>query len=620
MLEQQAEIQRLNDEKEKHKRLEKSFKYKHELEAQLHERTKKEKLEYQMQHDPNDQKVLLDNYKRFEQKEYDRINQGRERTKDVMKENQFRLQSKHYQVESMNQEEKDVFNRQALEDKLHAEKTAEEKRRWKEWQKESLKNDYEEQIKRKEALQQMERMKEREYANQYKHTVEKYEHDHNKILDDRRRKNEEVLQAQQRTIIPDLNDRRKRDAMDNMKKQFEQTERQTLVKELNRLNKKHNAEKETGDVLKLQMDIRKKRYQTARQDEENYKKYVDNTLNMLGERDRRMAEDRKKLRESYAKDLESQIKEHNEKEKVIYNEMDERSLTLNQRGLMAYEAGERNTGLFKLPGIDRDPTDNRENYARYARNKKPTKMGEEMILNHQHGFNDTASYNKSIKPMSHSGIKTLPYSQHKYKDIPKTSEDYSTYRGERRSSRGLISPPNYKTPNILEHKETPVNAGLGRYKSMASIETVKDQLNHTADKPKNRNEIGVLRGSTTNLLSPRNFEEPQYEPTKREEKDRRSYNDGGVSKSISNLAPYTDKKTVGFDMKQDKPAGRSSKPETKLEKRNHSPESLLNIDRQLNSIVQGAMRADNLATSREGMTYGNRLGSNTYRGYNSDFK
>jgi hypothetical protein len=51
----------------------------------------------------------------------------------------------------------------------------------------------------------------------------------------------------------------------------------------------------------------------------------------------------KKFKESYAKELENQIKEHAQKEKVNFNEMDERSLTLNQKGLQAYETGERNT-------------------------------------------------------------------------------------------------------------------------------------------------------------------------------------------------------------------------------------------------------------------------------------
>jgi len=180
---------------------------------------------------------LSDDYKKFEQKEYDRINMGRSTSKKVMHDNQHSLQQKNNSHFSMQQQDKDVFNRQALEDKLHAQKTAEEKKRWSEWQKESLKNDYEEQIKRREMVGQMEKEKDKVYANQYKSSVENYEFNHNKALDDMRKKNSQRMDQQQRTVIPDLNDRRKQDAVSNMKKQFESTEKETLMKELGRLNK-----------------------------------------------------------------------------------------------------------------------------------------------------------------------------------------------------------------------------------------------------------------------------------------------------------------------------------------------------------------------------------------------
>lgn len=231
-----------------------------------------------------------DDYVRFKQKEFERIRDDRERTKQVMMDNQFSLHYKTNEQSALVQQDKDVFNRQALEDKLHAERIAEEKRRLKEWQKESLKNDYEEQIKRREHIKEIEKQKERAYASQFKHTVEKYEFDHNKVLEDRRQKNAKVLDEQQRTIIPDMNARRKDDAIQNMHKQFESTERETLKNELERLNKRFTDAKETDDVLKMQMDIRKRKQQHTQMDEQSYKNYVDSTMNTLGERDRQVAE------------------------------------------------------------------------------------------------------------------------------------------------------------------------------------------------------------------------------------------------------------------------------------------------------------------------------------------
>jgi hypothetical protein len=267
-------------------------KYKAELEAQLSERNKKAKFEFEYDHNPNDQKVSSDDYVRFKQKEFERIRDERERTKQVMMDNQFSLSYKANEQTSLAQQDKDVFNRQALEDKLHAERVEEEKRRLKEWQKESLKNDYEEQIRRREHVKQLERQKDRAYATEFKHTVEKYEHDHNKALEDRRQKNAKVLDEQQRTVIPDMNARRKDDAIQNMHRQFENTERETLKTELDRLNKRFSAAKETDDVLKMQMDIRKRKQRHTQMDDQSDKQYVDSTVSLLGERDRKVAEEK----------------------------------------------------------------------------------------------------------------------------------------------------------------------------------------------------------------------------------------------------------------------------------------------------------------------------------------
>lgn len=497
----------------------------------------------------------------------------------------------------LQRQDKDVFNRQALEDRLHAERTAEERRRWKDWQKDSLKNDYEEQMKRRENLAKMEKEKDRVYANQFRNTVEKYENDHNKILDDRRKKNEEVLHQQETTIIPDLNERRKRDAENTMRRQFESTEKQTLMSELSRLNKKHHAERETGDILKMQMDMKHKRHLTSRKEEESYKNYVDNTINMLGERDKKVAEERKKFRETYAKELESQIKEHIDKEKKTFNEMDQRDLTLNQRGLNAYEANERNPGLFKLPGIDRDDN-NRENFARYARNKKSSRMGAEMTLSRPGGFSDTRSIGK---PFSNGHAATLPYNQKQMKELPKTSEDYGA-RG-RRSSRDFQPAADIHQNKPHDYNLNNEGAGLSKYRSMVDIHKNNDNFNVDSNKPQH-NEIDLVKGRSSNLLSPRpQPNQPEYEPTKRDDDERRGN--------------MTERKSVAFNKYPAPQTTTSPQRNSKVNKLKGAPKSLLDIDNMLNQRVLGAMRAGNLNISKENQIFGQDK-SDRFRGYNSN--
>ena len=605
LLEQQAEIQRLADEQEKHKKMAKNYKYKSQLEAQLQEKNKKHQLEQKIRYNPNDQKVLSEDYKKFEQKEFDRMNMGRLKSKQVMQDNQHYISQKHREHYTMEQQDKDMFNRQALEDKLHAEKTAEEKRRWKDWQRESLKNDYEEQIKRKEQLKNMEQEKEKVYANQFRSTVENYESTHNQILENRRRKNEQVLDHQQRTIIPDENERRKQDAMNNMRKQFESTEKETLMKELNRLNKRHNEAKETKDVLKMQMSMRQRRHQTAAKEEESYKKYIDSTVGLLTERDRKVAEERKRMRESYAKELENQIKEHNDLEKKNFNEMDERSMTLNQRGLIAYEAGQRNAGLFKLPGIDRDPQDDREYFGRYARKKEPSKLGAELALSHTGGYNDTMSNRHSHATLSQGPIKTLPYSPAKYNQgAPKTSEDYTA-----RSRRGIHSPTNAQT-NILGQ---PANQrSLNKYNSVSALHHKNSEENVQRQDSK---DIGILKAKKANILSARDHQEPEYEPTKRDEGARRSYQPPKREeqpKPESVPQKELPKKQVTMSPEVNKSPVRTAR-NAKIKQ---APASLLNIDNLLNQRVLGSMRAGNLNISKDNQAYGTS-GQNTFRGYSS---
>ncbi|CAI2360127.1 unnamed protein product [Moneuplotes crassus] len=562
LLDQQAEIQRLADEQEKHNQLAKNNKYKDELKAQLALKDSERRLEKQVRQNPNEQKLLSDDYKRFEQKEFDRMNMGRSKSKQVMLENQHIIKMRQNEYINTKEMDRDMFNRQAMEDNLHAEKANQEKKKWHDWQKESLKNNYEQQMQRKDYLTRMEKEKDRVYADQYKHSVEAYEKNHNDTLNNLRRRNNEIMDHQIATVIPNVNDKRKDDAVNKMKKQFESTEKETLMKELKRLNHRNKEAQETSKMLKLQMDMRKKKYESDVNEEKHYKNYVDNTINMLGERDRKMAQEKEQIRQTYAKELESQIKEHNDKEKRIYNEMDERSLKLNQRGLAAYETGERATGLFKLPGIDRESKDNREYFGRYAKRKEGSRFGGSLANSH-----------------------TGPLSERMNRDLPKTSEEYLS---RRRSSRGAFSPKSH-TSNILGQ---PINnnsnkniPSLGNYKSVANLQTPHKVL-PTADSQRGLNDMNVLTRKSTTMLSARKEEVPEYQPTERDHTARRSnpVNESNLVKATAEK-PEIKKEIIKKPATQAKPKMEQGKFSVKKDLH-----SLADIDTQLNQRVLGSMR------------------------------
>jgi hypothetical protein len=599
----------MTDEQEKHRKLAKNYKYKNELEAQLHERDRKAKLEQHLQQNPLDQKMLYDDYRKFEQKEFERTNDGRMKTKQVMSENKHVLQQKVHEHNSMNQQDKDVFNRQALEDKLHAEKTAEERRRWQEWQRESLKKDYDDKIKHKEDLQRMEKEKERVYANEFKHSVETFENNHNHKLDTLRKRNMELMDHQQNQIIPDVNARRKEQAMDNMKQQFDNTEKETLIKELSRLNQRNNAAKETSDTLKFQMNIRKQKNQSATNEDQNYKSYIDNTLNLLGERDRKVEEERKRNRASYAKELESQIKEHNELQKKMYNEMDERDMTINQKGLIAYEIGDRSTNLFKLPGVDRDTQNDKEYFGRYARKQEPSKLGAEIAMSHRGGY-DTNSHGGSIRHLTSNNLKTLPYSPEKFtKEIPRTSEEY--YARGRRSSRDINQIR--EDTNILgQPSEGSMDKQIHKYNSLANLPSTGYSKNSPSGF--NNTGIGLIPSKNSNLLSPRDYEEPEYKPIIRQPTEKRDYQVAETARSLAVMPKLDESKHVTIN-----PVAISTpvnQREKKVNKFKQAPSSLQDINNRLNQRIIGSMRAGNLSTSKDNYTYGNG-GSITHRGYSS---
>ena len=148
--------------------------------------------------------------------------------------------------------------------------------------------------------------------------------------------------------------------------------------------------------------------------------------------------------------------------------MDERSLTLNQKGLLAYETGDRNTVLFKLPGIDATVNSKRENFARYARNKPI--LGSGGPASNQFGGIETVSI-RSNRPGQNEIMTSLPFSQNKYKEVPKTSMEESHNRN-RRGSRGVNSPTNeyYSNYPLTDREPAKLTNGLSKFKSMADLD------------------------------------------------------------------------------------------------------------------------------------------------------
>jgi hypothetical protein len=183
LLEQQHEVQLLAEEHDKHRKIAKNYKYKTELEAQLHEKDRKARLDEKIQKNPQIQKQLFDDCKKFEQNEYERVNDCRVRSKQIMDDNMSKIHYKMLKDTTMTQNDKDQFKRRAHEDNLNAQKTAEERRKYQDWQRETLKKDYDNQIYQKENLQKMERDKEIKHANQYKNTVNNFENKYYDNLD-----------------------------------------------------------------------------------------------------------------------------------------------------------------------------------------------------------------------------------------------------------------------------------------------------------------------------------------------------------------------------------------------------------------------------------------------------
>ena len=85
-----------------------------------------------------------------------------------------------------NKEEKDWYNQQLLEDKMHSEQQNEAQKQWRNVQRQDLASQYEMQMDRKRAMKDLEKQEERMFADEFKKRVNQYEDQHNKGLQDHR--------------------------------------------------------------------------------------------------------------------------------------------------------------------------------------------------------------------------------------------------------------------------------------------------------------------------------------------------------------------------------------------------------------------------------------------------
>jgi len=245
------------------------------------------------------------------------------------------------------------------------------------------------------------------------------------------------------------------------------------------------------------------------------------------------------------------------------------NLKLNQKGLTAYETGERATGLFKLPGIDRESKDNREYFGRYPKRKDQSKFGGSLS-------------------QSQAG----PLSERINRDLPKTSEEYIP---RRRYSREIYSPDSQKS-NILGQ---PINNNIHRkdstmekYKSVANIPSIEKVL-PTPDQRKELNDLNMPSRKNTTMLSPRNEDVPEYLPTERDEAARRSIPVAEINKP---------KPTDTAKQEDIKPIPSSTpKMQNNLSKFSVKKDlsSLQDIDSQLNQRVLGSMRGGSFKLSKD---------------------
>ncbi len=118
-----------------------------------------------------------------------------------------------------------------------------------------------------------------------------------------------TLDNQSKKVIQDANELKKSAAVENMKNAYDRE--QTLEAEQNwrKQQQYKNDLMETKKVQQLQMESKNLASKGSKMHEEKYRKYIDETVGLLSNRDKEESDKRKKLQNDYAKELWTQMGE-----------------------------------------------------------------------------------------------------------------------------------------------------------------------------------------------------------------------------------------------------------------------------------------------------------------------
>ena len=127
---------------------------------------------------------------------------------------------------------------------------------------------------------------------------------------------------------------------------------------------KKNELLETQKILKLQMDSKNQKGMAFKEKEQQYRSFLDKTVNLLTTRDKELSTQTLLKKNSYADDLRRQMIEQKEANVNRYNVMNPVDRKMNVKGISAFEAAENKTSASIIPGMERDKGMQRENFHR----------------------------------------------------------------------------------------------------------------------------------------------------------------------------------------------------------------------------------------------------------------
>jgi hypothetical protein len=165
-------------------------------------------------------------------------------------------------------------------------------------------------------------------------------------------------------VIPDANEAKKRAAVENMKRAYERAQTVATAEDKRRQAEKKLELSETAKILKLQMDLKNAQQTSQVETDRQFRGFLDQTVSLLGNRDKEEQDKRNELRTSYAKELREQMQEQRDANIRRFNEMDERERKLNVGGLAAYEAAEATANTRAVPGFEVDKTFDKDDFKR----------------------------------------------------------------------------------------------------------------------------------------------------------------------------------------------------------------------------------------------------------------